>query len=105
MKKIFFGILTVSLLIPFAIQAVTIPNPLKADTFEDLLNSIIDFIFYLALGITPLMIVIAGFYFITAEGNPAKIETGKTLIKWALIGLIIVICAKGLIQLLQEIFT
>lgn len=97
-------IIPLLLLIPVLAYAVSIPNPLQANTFEELLNKIIDFLFVLALAITPLMIVIAGFYFITAEGDPAKIQTGKTLIKWALIGFIIVICAKGLVQLLQQIF-
>ena len=101
MKKILF---TALLFIPFLVSAVTIPNPLRANTFEQLLNSIVDFLFYLSLGLVPLMIVIAGFYFITAQGDPAKIETGKTLLKWAIIGFIIVICAKGIIQLLQQIF-
>lgn len=103
-KKILFCLLAVSLVMPLVSQAVSIPNPLKAETFEQLLNSIIDFLFYLALGITPLMIVIAGFYFITAQGDPKKVETAQTIIKWAIIGFIIVICAKGLVQLLKSIF-
>lgn len=101
MKKILIGTL---LIIPFLTQAVTIPNPLKANTFEQLLNSIVDFLFYLSLGLVPLMIVIAGFYFILAEGDPDKIKTAKTLLRWTIIGFIVVICAKGIIDLLQQIF-
>jgi hypothetical protein len=105
MKKILIGLLAVCLITPLMIQAaVTIPNPLKAANFEQLLNSIIDFLFYLSLGVVPLVIVIAGFYFITAEGDPQKVDTGKKLLKWAIIGFMIVLAAKGIIQLLQQIF-
>ena len=105
MKKIFSGLLIVCLLAPLMSQAaVTIPNPLKAQNFEQLLNGIIDFLFYLSLGLVPLVIVVAGFYFITAEGDPQKIDTGKKLLRWAIIGFIIVLAAKGIIQLLKQIF-
>jgi len=50
------------------------------------------------------MIIVAGFYFITATGDPAKIDTAKKIILWTLIGLLVVISAKGLIALFKEIF-
>lgn len=83
---------------------VSIDNPLKAENFAQLLNAIIDIIWYISVGIAPIMITIAGFYFITAMGDPKKIDTAKKLILWVLIGLIIVTSAKGIIELFQQIF-
>lgn len=99
MKKL----LIVLLFTPLIVGAVTIPNPLQADTFTELLNSIIDFIFVLSFPIATIMILVAGFYFITARGEPERIETAKKIITWALIGLVIVIASKGLVKLLGEI--
>lgn len=85
-------------------SAVTITNPLQSNTFEELLNRIVDFLFYLALGVAPIMIVIAGFYFITADGDPKKIDTAKNIIKWTLIGLLVILCSKGLIKFISDNF-
>lgn len=104
LSKLLIILLLSSFFLPLISEAVTIPNPLEADSFTELLNAIIDFIFYLALGIAPIMIIVAGFFFITAQGEPEKIQTAKRIILWVLIGLIVVFCAKGLIKLFGEIF-
>ncbi len=82
--------------------SIGIDNPLNATSFEALINSVINFIFIVALAIAPLMIIIAGFYFITAAGNPQKIDIAKRIILYTAIGLAIVLFAKGLIALLQK---
>jgi hypothetical protein len=83
---------------------VEIENPLQWNSFAELLDAIINFLFYLAVGIAPIMIIVAGFYFVTAAGNPDKIETAKKIVLWALIGLLVVMSAKGLIALFGRIF-
>lgn len=105
-KYLTLSLLTAVLVIPLTTQAqvIKIENPLGAESFEDLLYRVINFIFVLALGIAPIMIIVAGFYFITATGEPEKIQTAKKIILWTLIGLLIVICAKGLITLFKQIF-
>ena len=79
-------------------------NPLDTDTFEELINNIINFIFIFALAFAPLMFIVAGFYFITAAGDPEKIKTAKTIIWYTLIGLVIVLLAKGIIKVIEQIF-
>jgi hypothetical protein len=69
-----------------------------------LLNRIVDFLFYLSLGVAPIMIVVAGFYFITAEGDVKKTENAKNIIKWTLIGLLVIFCSKGLIKFISDNF-
>lgn len=83
--------------------AICIDNPLGAENFWDLIDKLIDFVFYLAVAIGPIMITVAGIYFITAMGEPGKIQTAKKIILYTLIGLLIVFSAKGLIKLLGDI--
>ncbi len=85
-------------------QSISIPNPLKANSFLELVSSIVNIIFWLAVAIAPLMIIVAGFYFITAAQNPNQINTAKQIILWTLIGLLIVFCATGIINLFQSWF-
>lgn len=84
-------------------QQVEITNPIKYDTFAELIEGILDFIFRIALILTPLLIIIGAFYIITAVGDPEKIKTGKRVIIYTLIGFLIIIIARGLIALVQSI--
>ena len=90
--------------IPNGTRKVCLDNPLCADTFAELIDAIINLLFYLAIAITPIMLIMAGFYYLTAAGEPEKINTAKKIILYTLIGLVIVISAKGIMELFQGIF-
>ncbi len=71
-------------------------NPLKATTLEEAINALINFLFYLAMGIAPILIIYAAFLILTAGGDAAKISRARTIILWTLIAVAIVLFAKGL---------
>jgi len=103
--KILLSLLIVfSFALPINAQIV-IPNPLTATTFEELNDGIINFIFYIGMLIAPIMFIFSGIFFITATGDPEKIQRAKNMIWWTVIGLVIVIMAKGIIEVIQDIFT
>jgi hypothetical protein len=105
LKIFFFSLIIAALIVPsVSVSAVSIPNPLQYDTFQELINAIINFLFMIALGIAPIMIIIGAFYFVTSAGDPARITTGKQVILYTLIGLLIVFLSKGLIALFQKLF-
>lgn len=82
---------------------VVICNPLKVCDFQELVDKIIDFIFFVAIAIAPIMLIIAGFIFLTAGGNPQKISQAKSLILYTVIGFVVVLLAKGLIAILESV--
>jgi hypothetical protein len=82
---------------------IKICNPLQVCDFRELIDNLINFIFVLALGIAPLMVIIGGAYFLTSAGDPKKIDTAKKIIIYTLIGLVIVLFAKGIIVVLEDI--
>jgi len=98
---VFFGFLLSGL--PVKAVTIAIENPLKYNTFGELINNLINFIFSVALVIAPMMIIIAGFYFLTAMGDVNKIQQAKNIIWWTIIGFIIILLAKGLVAVLGEI--
>ena len=75
-----------------------IDNPLNAKNFEELINTIINFIFFASLVIAPLMVVVAGFFLVTSGGDPKRFQTAKDIILYTFVGLLIVFLAKGLIS-------
>lgn len=83
--------------------AVCIQNPLCAATIVDLLNNIINFIFNLAIVITPLMVVIGGFMFVTGSGDAKKLSDARTLLLWTAIGFAVILLSRGLVAVLLSV--
>ena len=111
MRKIFFiPIFIVVLLLGIFVfgnlteaqTSITFTNPLSYTSLEALMGGIIDFIFTVALVVAPLMIIIAGIFFVTAAGNPAQVEKAKGIILYTLIGFLITLFAKGFIAFLRQ---
>lgn len=89
---------------PFLALAVEIENPLKFNTLLEVISGLSNFFFTLAFFLLPIIIVIGGIFFITAAGNPSKIEMGKKIITLGIIGFVITLAAKGFIDLLKNLF-
>ena len=100
MKKIL--LIAIIIFVVLSGTAYAFDNPLAYDSFAELIDHIIDFFFNVALLAAPLTIIVGAFYFITAGGDPTQIQTGKTLIKFALIGFLIILISKGLINIIME---
>ena len=79
-------------------------SPIKHETFGELIEAVIEFIFKIALILAPLFIIIAGFYFVAAAGDTKHIETGKRILLYTLIGFLIILISSGLIELIKEVF-
>lgn len=109
-QKVIILIILFSFLPLLVLAQVCIPcpsdkicNPLNVCTFQDLISSIINFIFWAAVVLAPLMIIIAAFFFITSAGDPEKVKKAKSIILWTIIGFTIVLLAKGIISVVQQI--
>jgi uncharacterized BrkB/YihY/UPF0761 family membrane protein len=103
MKKNLLTILIIFFLIPLIAKSADIINPLTCKTFPECIEKIIGFIFWVAMAIVPIIIIIAGFLFLTSGGDPEKVRTAKRVIFWAVIGLAIILLAKGIISLIKTV--
>lgn len=84
-------------------DAICIENPLSADDFQELIDNIIDLLATFAFVVAPVLIVYSGFLFLTSGGNPEKIWQAKNLLIWAVVGFGLILLAKGLVLLLEQI--
>ena len=96
-------ILTYSFIAPISVAAQTIVNPLDAESIEELIQDVIDLLFYIGVAIAPIMIIIAAYYFLTSGGDPSKIQTAKNIIFWTAVGLLIILLARGIISVIRQI--
>ena len=88
---------------PITLGVIQICNPIQACDFAELINSFINFLWWIALALFPLMIVVAGFYFVTSAGNPAQIEKAKGIALYSVIGLLLIIMSKAFVAFIQQI--
>lgn len=63
------------------------------------LQTALQIIFGIAAALAVLMIVLAGFRFITAQGNPQETGKAKATIIYALVGLLVAMTAQGIVVL------
>ena len=85
------------------VGAVCLQNPLGVSTFDALLNKIIDFIFWVGMAIAPVIFIIAGFLFVISAGDTKKLETAKHMMLYAVIGLVVLLLARGLVAVLKSV--
>jgi hypothetical protein len=79
-------------------------NPLKADTLEEAFTYLFDWLFWLAVALTPILIIYAAFILAMAHGDPKQITKARTIIVWTIAAFAIVLLAKGIPSAIKGIF-
>lgn len=77
-------------------------NPVNMNSISEVLNAIANWLLNIGLILAPLMFVIGGIMFVTAYGNATKIQSAKKLMIYTGIGIIIVLLAKTLVEVLKK---
>lgn len=76
--------------------AQSLDNPITANSLEEFLRMILAAVIAILFPIVVLFIVYTGFLFVTAQGNPQKINEAKTYLIYTVIGALIVLGAQAL---------
>ena len=97
MKKYIILVLILAIffsVIPVFGATYNFPPPVKGiKTITDLVSALANFLYNVAISICAIIIVYAGFLFITSAGNQQKVQTAQKALTWALIGLAVVLIA------------
>jgi len=83
--------------------AITIPNPIKAGSIPELIKTIVDLIFYIAVAVVPLMVVIGGIMFMMAAGEPQKVSKAKNVLLWSIVGMAVILLSRAIGALIGDI--
>lgn len=76
-------------------------NPLKSESISQFLIAIIDVLLTFAVPIIVFFIIFAGFKFVTARGNEGQITEARTALTWAVVGGVIILASKLIINVIQ----
>ncbi len=89
------------LLIPTA-YATDLPNPLGTTDADVILNRIIDQVITYAAIVVSIVIILAAFQMLFAQGSPEKFKTGRNAILYAVIGFIVILLASGVAKIVES---
>lgn len=76
-------------------------NPLQWSTFSEVVDAIANWLLTIGLVLAPLMFVIGGIMFATAYGNASQVGKAKNLMIYTGIGIIVILLAKSLVEILK----
>ena len=99
---LFFSFLLPGTALAAAPTPITMINPLTYASVLVLLSNIAQFFLIISFPLAALAVVIAAYYFLTAEGKEANIEKAKKLFFFAFWGIIFVVIAKALVSWLES---
>lgn len=80
----------------------TVPT-FTSDALFAIFDTIGNWIFTAGVIIAPIMIIIGAFMFLTGGDNPNSLASGKKIMIWAVIGLVIILLAKGIFTAFRSI--
>lgn len=86
------------------VYAADIPNPLGTGrTFDKIIITATEWAAAIAIPLTTLMILVAGFLYLTGGGNPEQIKKAHQALIWAVVGLIVVLFSGVTYALVKNI--
>lgn len=81
----------------------SIQNPLDVKDFADLIAKVTDAIRGLAIPVAVVMILWAGFYYLTAAGVPARYQKANKILLYTAIGLAVIFIGGGFVDLIKSV--
>ena len=105
MKKFLFSSLILAFLaVPLTAGAIEFRPPIAATTLNDILNLIIKISLAVVLPLAVIAVLFAAFMILRSQGEIEKVQKGKQILTYGLIGLAVVIVGSGSGVLLKNVF-
>ena len=84
--------------------AVSLESPLKnIDSIEGLLVAILRIIIILMIPVIVFFIILAGFKYVTAQGNASQVEDATRALTYAIIGGVLILAAVAISQIIANV--
>lgn len=104
MNKITLSSVAISILtfpvLAFAISATDKPGEASIDSLPTLINQIETIMWMVFGGIAVIMFVVAGIMFLTAQGQPEKVQTARSALIWGIAGVVVGILAYSILSII-----
>lgn len=79
-------------------------EPMERQTFQTIADTVANWMITLVTSLAVTTLIIGGFMMIISGGDENRLEMGKTIFEYSLIGLVVTLMAYGIITFIQSIF-
>ncbi len=108
--KIFLLILLIGIALVTPVLLPVVAQPTQGppvvmpdiDAVEGFLDNIVKWMWAIASFVIAIFFLYAGFLFVTAGGNDDQINKAKGIVKWALIGVVVMLLATSILGIMQS---
>ncbi len=83
----------------------TLNNPLAFPTITDFLAAFLNVVIVISVPIVVFYLIYAGFLYVKAMGNPAKIQEAQQALLYGVIGGVIIMSAVAMISIIESVVT
>ena len=90
-------------LVPLVALAVALPDPLGGQNIGQVITGITNVVAGVIGGASIIMVSISGILFITAAGDPGRLQKAKTCLIYAIIGAVVALTATPLVNEIVKI--
>lgn len=87
---------------PASSQFSKLKNPIQSKTLQEFVRSILEGVIKIGVPLVALAVIYSGFLFVSAIGNPGKIEEAKSALMNTLIGAALLLGAWAIAELVVE---
>jgi hypothetical protein len=77
-------------------------NPLQFNDITSMLDAILNVVVIISIPIVVLFLILAGFHYVTARGNPEKIKDASTALLYGVIGGVVIIGANAILAIVEN---
>lgn len=85
---------------PTTEKFLTLENPTTITSLQALIQAIIKIVLIISIPVIALFIIYSGFLFVSARGDPKKLETAKKTLLYTIIGAVVILAAWLIAQAL-----
>lgn len=77
-------------------------NPLAFPSITELMQALLNMVIVISIPFVMLFIIYAGFKYVTAQGNPEKLQEANRALLYGIIGGVIIVGAVAILQIVEN---
>lgn len=81
-------------------EVIEIPNPIEAETIEELFEQLINALTVIGIALVVLMVVVSGIFMMLGGSNQKNVTKSKNILKWTVIGVFLLLFARAILEMI-----